>query len=383
MRAILVVVASLAAAGLVSWLSDFGLRRAARGRFAPFLTRLHTSARRPWTVLLFVGALLLAYPLTDLTGAAYEIIRHVLVIVLIGAVAWLAIRLLSIAEDAAFRRFPIDIADNRRMRRARTQVGLVRRLIAAIVVLSALGATLMTFSTLRALGASLLASASIAGVVLGLAAQSTLGHVFAGLQLVFTDTLRLDDVIVVEGEWGRVEEIRLTHVVLYLWDQRRLILPTTHFTTTPFQNWTRHEARVLGAINLYLDYATPVKELRAYVQRVIERSPLWDRREWQMQVVDLTPSTIVVRVLVSAADAPSAWDLRCDIRESVVEFMRREYPQALPRVRAELLGPPSTQAEVDYVNPARSIPEPDPRWSRPDRPDRDTGATRTVPPPRT
>jgi len=365
-RAVLVVIASLAAAGLVSWLSDLGLRRAARGRFAPFLTRLHTSARRPWTVLLFVGALLLAYPLAGLAGGAYDVIRHVLVIVLILVAAWLAIRLLSIAEDAAFRRFPIDVADNRRMRRARTQVGLLRRLIASIVVLSALGAALMTFSALRALGASLLASAGIVGVVVGLAAQSTLSHVLAGLQLVFTDTLRLDDVIVVEGEWGRVEEIRLTHVVLYLWDQRRLILPTTRFTTEPFQNWTRHEARVLGAINLYLDYATPVHELRTYVQQVIEGSPLWDRREWQMQVVDLTPSTIVVRILVSAADAPSAWDLRCDIRESVVEFMRREYPQALPRVRAELLGPLPKEAQVDYVNPARSMPQPDPRWSRPE-----------------
>src|SRR5690606_8351516 len=164
-RAVLVVIASLAAAGLVSWLSDLGLRRAARGRFAPFLTRLHTSARRPWTVLLFVGALLLAYPLAGLAGGAYDVIRHVLVIVLILVAAWLAIRLLSIAEDAAFRRFPIDVADNRRMRRARTQVGLLRRLIASIVVLSALGAALMTFFALRALGASLLASAGTVGGV--------------------------------------------------------------------------------------------------------------------------------------------------------------------------------------------------------------------------
>lgn len=363
MRAILVVVASLVVAGLVSWLSDLALRRAARGRYAPFLNRLHALGRRPWTAVLFVGALLLAYPLTGLTGGRYDIIRHWLQLVFIGVTAWLAIRLLTIAEDAAFRRFPIDVADNRRMRRARTQVGLLRRLSAAIIVLSAMGAALMTFSAFRALGASLLASAGIVGIVLGLAAQTTLSHVFAGLQLVFTDTLRLDDVLVVEGEWGRVEEIRLTHVVLYLWDQRRLILPTTYFTTTPFQNWTRHEARVLSAINVYLDYAAPVKELRSYTQRIIEASPLWDRREWQMQVVDLTPSTMVVRVLVSAADAPSAWDLRCDIREELVDFMRTHHPGSLPRVRAELLRP-RPDREGDYVNPGRSAPEPDARWTR-------------------
>jgi small-conductance mechanosensitive channel len=363
-RAILVVAACLVAAWLVSWVSDVGIRRAARNRGSPFLARLHGSVRRPWTLVVFLAALLVSYPLAGLSGIVFEVTRHVVLIMLMGALTWLVLRVLAIVEEKAFRRLPVDIADNRRTRRARTQVGLLRRLGTAIIVLSAMGAALMTVSALRALGASLLASAGIAGVVLGLAAQTTLGHVFAGLQLVFTDTLRLDDVIVVEGEWGRVEEIRLTHAVLYLWDQRRLVLPTTYFTTTPFQNWTRHESRVLGAINLYLDYATPVDELRAEAERIIEGNPLWDRREWVMQVVDLTPSTLVARILVSAADAPSAWDLRCDIREALVEFMRTRYPQSLPRVRTELLGP-RPEGDTGYVNPGRSRPEPDPRWTRP------------------
>jgi small-conductance mechanosensitive channel len=212
----------------------------------------------------------------------------------------------------------------------------------------------MTIEPLRTFGASLLASAGLIGVVAGLAAQTTLGNVFAGLQLAFSDSLRFDDVIVVEGEWGRVEEIRLTHIVLQLWDYRRLVLPSTYFTTKPFQNWTRHESRVLAAIILHVDYTAPIRELRTEAQRIIEESPLWDRREWVLQITDATPSTMVVRVLASAADAPSAWDLKCDVREKLLVFLRAHYPGSLPLVRATVTTPSATSSAADEPESSRT-----------------------------
>jgi small-conductance mechanosensitive channel len=333
----LVILAAIVCAGVVAWLTGTILRLSARGRYASYLTTLYNSCHRPWKYSLTALALLIAAPMTGLSGTAFDIVEHAIIIGLIGSAAWLTTRILFFLEDTTFRRLPLNVADNRRTRKIRTQVSLLRRLTAVVIAVVALPAALMTIPPLRTFGASLLASAGIVGVVAGLAAQTTLGHVFAGLQLAFADSLRYDDVVVVEGEWGRVEEIRLTHVVLQLWDHRRLILPTTYFTSQPFQNWTRHEARVLASIYLHLDYTAPVGALRVEAQRVIEESPLWDQREWVLQVVDSTPTTMLIRVLASAADAPSAWDLRCDVREKLIDFLRDNYPSGLPRVRASLL----------------------------------------------
>lgn len=225
----------------------------------------------------------------------------------------------------------VDVANNRRVRRLRTQIGILRQFTTGLVIIVAIAAMLMTFSLLRTFGASLLASAGVVGAIAGFAAHATLSNVFAGLQLALTDALRYDDVVVVENEWGRVEELTLTHVVVRLWDERRLVLPTTYFTTTPFQNWTRNEARVLGSVELHVGYNAPMMDLRAEARRIIERSPLWDRRDWVLQVVDSTPWSMIIRVLASAPDGPSSWDLRCDIREGLIKFLHREHPDALPR----------------------------------------------------
>ena len=249
-------------AWLASWLSKVGVRFATRGRRRPLLAKLDGSCHRPWAAILFLAILIAALPAANLTSEWGRLAHHLVVVALIATVAWMVVRALYVVEDMAFRRLPLDVPANLRVRRVRTQIGLVRRLTAAIVGTLAVAIALMTFTPLRTVGASLLASAGVVGVIVGLAAQTSLGHVFAGLQLGFTDTVRLDDIVVVEGEWGRIEEMRLTHVVLRLWDERRLILPTTYFTTTPFQNWTRYEARVVGEVILYLDYATPVDDLR-------------------------------------------------------------------------------------------------------------------------
>ncbi|MEV0457056.1 mechanosensitive ion channel family protein [Catellatospora methionotrophica] len=340
LRAVVVVAAALLAALLAGWLSAVVVRRVGRRRYRRFLEHLSQACRRPWRALLVVVALLVALPLTDLAGSAREMVHHALVIALIGASAWLAVRVLFVLEDAAFRRLPIDVADNRRYRRARTRIGMLRRLTAVTVTLLAVASILMTFAPLRTLGASLLASAGLAGVVAALAAHATLAHIFAGLQLAFTDELRLDDVVVVEGEWGRIEELRLTYVVVRLWDERRLVLPTTYFTTTPFQHWTRNDSRVLGASVLYLDHRMPVDALRTEAQRVVEASPLWDRRDWVLQVVDTTETAMVVRVLASADDAAKAYDLRCEIREKLIAYVREHHPEGLPQTRVAVVAPP-------------------------------------------
>ncbi|MDG4770814.1 mechanosensitive ion channel family protein [Solwaraspora sp. WMMD792] len=349
-RAVATVVVAVGGSLALAWLSGRVVRHAARGRVAPFLNTLHRECHRPWSATLLVTGLLLAVPFSGITGEVRDEALHILLLALIYAGAWLVIRILFVFEDTAFRRLPVDMADNRRRRRARTQIGLLRRLTAVIISIVALAATLMTFSQLRALGASLLASAGVAGVVAGLAAQSVLGHVFAGLQLAFSDELRLDDVVVVDEEWGRVEEIRLTYVVVRVWDQRRLILPTSYFTTTPFQNWTRNEAQVLGSVILHLDFTADIDVLRAEAHRIVDASALWDRREWVMQVVDATETTICIRLLASAADAPSSWDLRCELREGLFTFLRRHHPDWLPRARSELAAPVE---EEEALPPAR------------------------------
>jgi small-conductance mechanosensitive channel len=264
-----------------------------------------------------------------------EAIQRIITVAVIACVTWLLIQASYAVTDVVLERLLlIEGARNRRARRIRTQITLVRRFAAAAVIVIAIGAMLFSFPAVQALGAGLLASAGIVGVVAGIAAQSTLGNIFAGLQLAFSDALRLDDVIVVGGEWGRIEELSLTYVSLRLWDERRLILPVSYFTTHPFENWTREESRVLGSVHLRVDWSVPVDELRTELYHVLKEHPLWDQRDWVLQVTDITDGGLVeLRALMSASDAPSAWDLRCDIREHLVSYIRVNHPQALPRLR--------------------------------------------------
>jgi Mechanosensitive ion channel len=220
----------------------------------------------------------------------------------------------------------------------RTQLSLLRRLVVVMIAVLAGAAMLLTFPAARAAGASILASAGVISIVAGLAAQTSLANVFAGLQLAFTDAIRVDDVVVVQEEWGRIEEITLTYVVVHVWDDRRLVLPSTYFTTTPFQNWTRKESAVLGAVELDVDWSTPFDGMRAELDRLLGASPLWDRRVGVLQVTDAVGALVRVRVLVSAHDGPTLFDLRCQVREGLVVWLRREHEHALPRFRHEPAG---------------------------------------------
>ncbi|TCC50358.1 mechanosensitive ion channel [Kribbella pittospori] len=310
-------------------------RRQARSP-SPVWFSLQRRCRRPFRIVVVTTAIVIALPAVGLPATLADIIRHALVLALIAAVTWLLIQLTGVVEDVASSRLDLAVSDNRQSRRITTQILVLRRVAIAVLVFIGIAAGAMTIPWARALGASFLVSAGVLGVVAGLAAQTTLTNLFAGIQIAVADPIRIDDVVVVHDEWGRIEEITLTYVVVRTWDNRRLILPISWFTTNVFQNWTRDEARVLGSIFLHVDFRASVEDLRAEMYRLVQGSPLWDGRDWVLQVVDTTPTTMVVRGLVSSADAPSNWDLRCDVREKLLLFLQQHHPDALPRVRADV-----------------------------------------------
>jgi small-conductance mechanosensitive channel len=325
------------------------------GRSSELAADLARTAHRPFLVTLTVFAVQQAVRARGGDFAGRAGVLHLLVIAFIAAFAWLVGALLLVLEDAALSHWRTDMPDNLKSRRIKTQVVLLRRVTVAAVVVLALGVVLMTFPGIRAVGASLLASAGLVSVVAALAAQSTLGNVFAGLQLAFSDAVRVDDVVVVEGEWGRIEELTLTYVAVQIWDDRRLLLPTSYFTTKPFQNWTRTGSAVLGTAELDVDWSTEVESIRAELRQVCAGSDLWDGRVCVLQVTDAVGGSMRLRALVSAADAPSLWDLRCLVRERLVGYVWQHQRDALPRMRADLAGPGAAP-----LRPApRSGPQPD------------------------
>ena len=256
----------------------------------------------------------------------------------IGTVAWLVGALLLFLEDLGLQRYRTDVSDNRNARRLRTQVLVIRRLTVAVVVLVAVGAALLTFPGVRAVGASLLASAGLVSVVVGVAAQSTLANVFAGIQLAFSDAIRIDDVVVVDGQWGRIEELTLSYVVVHLWDDRRLVLPSGYFTKEPYENWTRRTSELLGTVELDLDWRVDVDAMRARLDALLATHGRCGTAATQtLQVTDAVGGLVRVRVLVSAPDASALFDLRCLVREGLVAWARDQVA-AVPRRRVELVG---------------------------------------------
>lgn len=300
---------------------------------------LAAAARRTHKPAQLLVALLMAQftvHLTTETGAWRGPLLHGLLLGAIGAGGWLVASLLLLAEATVTARLDLDDPDNLEARRAHTQLLVLRRVTIAVVGVLTIGAALYTFPAVRGIGASLLASAGLLGVIGGLAAQSTLSNLFAGLQLAFGNRLSIEDVVVVEGEWGTVEELTLGYVVINVWDERRLILPTSYFTTYPFVNWTRSGQDLLGTVELDLDWTVPVPELRAELERFVRDHPAWDGRVVSLLVTDATGGLVRVRPLISAEDADRVWELRCVVREHLVEWVRRHYPDALPRTRHEI-----------------------------------------------
>lgn len=277
-------------------------------------------------------------------------VRHFEALLLIAAATWLAVRMTNAIGEAVAVRYPANVTDNLSARRIQTQTRVLTRSLASLVVLIGIAFALLTFPGVRNIGASLLASAGIMGLVLGIAAKPILGNLLAGLQIALSQPIRIDDMVVVEGEFGKIEEIARTYVVVAIWDQRRLIVPLQHFIEKPFENWTHSTSDILGTVFLWVDYGMPLEPLRAELRRICEAAPEWDKRVCAIQVTEASAEAMQLRALVSSADASRNWDLRCHVRENLIDFIRREHPAYLPRLRADMTNrgeaPPRTRQDA-------------------------------------
>ncbi|MCF7827295.1 MAG: mechanosensitive ion channel family protein [Candidatus Marinimicrobia bacterium] len=331
----------LAASGLMFG----GFYLALRFFIKPFLNHVNRSyedteinfdpIQGPLRALIMPFVVLVTLPFLDVETYLNQAISHVMQIWLIISISWLSMRLFQVFKAAILSRYHMDAKDNLKARQISTQLMVMQRVLVIVVVVLAISIILLTFDKGREIGLSLLASAGIAGVIIGLAAQRSLATLFAGIQLAITQPIRIDDVVIIEKEWGRIEEITLTYAVVRIWDQRRLVVPLTYFIETPFQNWTRTTADMLGTVYLYVDYQMPIDALREELQNIVKGSDLWDQRVASIVVTNATERTVELRALISAENSSNAWDLRCLVREQLIKFLHAKYPDSLPRVRME------------------------------------------------
>jgi small-conductance mechanosensitive channel len=346
-----VIVAGLVANALVF----IAFRRIAARGYKLLDDSITRHCAAPLRLIFPLLALDILMPSLTIQPAVDDLVQHVIALLLIAAVAWLIIRTMLVAEDMLVERFRIDVPDNLRARRVRTQFEVFRRVASLAVFVIALGIALTTFKWANTLGSTVLASAGIVGLAASLTARPTIENLVAGLQIALTEAIRLEDVVIANGEWGRIEDITTTYVVLRTWDLRRVILPISYFIQTPFENWTRKTTDLLAYVYLYLDYTMPIEPLRLEFTRILTSNPLWDKKVNVLQVSDASEHAIQVRALMSATNSDSAWDLRCEVREKLLEFVQKKYPQCLPRNRNEL---PEIHARVAPAdgNPLQKAP---------------------------
>ncbi|MDR5750658.1 MULTISPECIES: mechanosensitive ion channel domain-containing protein [unclassified Caballeronia] len=299
-------------------------------------------------IILALGFVLFEAPDT-LPFAA--VLRDLATVALIVALTFLAARSASAVGEAIVQAHPLDTENNLHARRIHTQARVLARSVMVVIVIIGFGGALMTFPSVRQIGASLLASAGVAGLVAGIAARPVLGNLIAGLQIALSQPIRLDDVVVIQGEWGRVEEITGTYVSIRIWDQRRLIVPLQWFIENPFTNWTRNSSQIIGTVFFYVDYRMPILPLREELERILEHAPEWDGRVQVLQVTDATERSMQLRVLVSSFDSGLNWDLRCRVREGLLNFVQAAYPQFLPRTRADLSSDKEHLAHTEFAPP--------------------------------
>ncbi|MDO6585520.1 mechanosensitive ion channel [Salipiger sp. 1_MG-2023] len=298
-----------------------------------FWRSLVARTRRPMRLAVLVAVLSVGVSVAPLSPRGTAVAQHGLLIAFMVLVAWLIYTALHIWTTVHLRKFTLDSEDNYLARKHVTQSRILVRVATWVIVIVAVAAILMTFESVRQWGVSLLAAGGAAGIVVGLAFQPVLKNMIAGIQLAITQPIRIDDAVIVEGEWGQVEEITGTYVVIKIWDWRRLVVPLSYFIEQPFQNWTRETASLIGTVLLYLDHTTDIEALRAQAKTVVEGSALWDGNVFAVQVNDFRERVMEVRVLASARNAPRTYDLRCEIREKLVTWIQKDMPTALPRTR--------------------------------------------------
>ena len=358
LRPLIVLGGSVVLTLFVGWAVDLVLRRADARHHETPLWGLLRRCRPPLMVVLLAALLRGAYDQTSLkiVEEHEDGIGQVLSLVLIAATAWLIVRVAATVVEASYARYAAQQSrDAARVRRVRTQVTLIMRIVTAVVAVVAVAAMLMTFPHMQTIGKSMLASAGIIGIVAGVAAQSTLGNLFAGFQIAFGDMVRIGDTVVVDGEWGVVEEVTLTFLAVRTWDERRITMPVSYFTSKPFENWSRGGAQMTGTVFFHLDHHAPVAAMRVKLQEILAATPSWDGRDWSLAVTDTTPNTMEVRVVVTAKDADDIWTVRCAVREQLIGWLCTQHPYALPKVNtAEAAPPPDGQWPSHAGSPARA-----------------------------
>ncbi|MFJ5994389.1 mechanosensitive ion channel family protein [Streptomyces sp. NPDC092370] len=374
LRPLLVVGGSVVLTLAIGWATDFLLRKADERHHDTPLWGLLRRARIPYQLVLCAALLRGSYDEAQLLQSREEAVGRVLTLVLIGSAAWLIIRIAAAIVETSYSRYAHARVhrDPARVRRVRTQVTLIMRVVSAIVGVVAAASMLLTFPAFKAAGASLLASAGILGIVAGVAAQSTLSNMFAGFQIAFGDMVRIGDTVVVDGEWGTVEEITLTFLTVRTWDERRITMPVSYFTSKPFENWSRGTPQMTGIVFWHVDHSAPVEAMRDKLRDILRECPAWDGRAYNLCVTDTTPSTMQVRALVTAKDADDIWTVRVTVREEMIRWLTHEHPYALPRVNtADAVLPPSAGSNGHRLAP-QTVPAQQRRYhgngsGRPDR----------------
>ncbi|MDH5828747.1 mechanosensitive ion channel family protein [Sphingobacterium faecium] len=283
-------------------------------------------------------------PFTRFNPKTLQVVSKINEILLIGFFAVVLIQAVKVFEDYLYHRFDVNKENNLRERKVRTQIVFIRKVVITLVIVISLAIILLSFESMQKIGAGLLTGVGVGGIIIGFAAQKSLGNLLAGFQIAFTQPIRMDDVLVVEGEWGKVEEINLTYVVVNIWDKRRLVLPITYFIEKPFQNWTRTTAEILGTVFIYTDFTVPVQKLREKLTDLLTGHPLWDGKVNVLQVTDLKEQTIEIRCLMSCRNSGQAFDLRCYVREEMINYIQKYFPDCLSKTRIdypkEVSGPP-------------------------------------------
>ena len=334
--ALVVLIVAMGAAWLMHSAILALLRRVFQAK-RPYLQNVLDQTRVPTLFGVLLVAAAIALPAAPFESDTKALLGRLLGLAGIGLIGWIAVMALRIAADVYLMRFRMDVEDNLLARKHVTQVRVLLRVVEVVIALLTLGFALMTFNEVRQFGVTLFASAGVAGIVAGLAARPVMSNFLAGVQLAISQPIRIDDAVIVENEWGNIEEITFTYVVIRLWDWRRLIVPISYFMEKPFQNWSRIGGELIGTVMLYVDHTTPVAAVRKKLNEIAAQSRLWNRKVVNLQVVDCNDTTIQLRALVSANSAPAAWDLRCEVREKLIEFLQREYPHALPRRRNDVI----------------------------------------------
>lgn len=332
-----IALAGVIAGRLVSALVLRGIARWARRTETVVDDAIAAHLPRPLRWLFPLIGLELVMPFLGLGKSTEDALQHVLLVLIIVGVGWLLIKVVRVVEEVVEQRFELSAEqDDVAARSVQTQVRGFRNVAVFVLSVLTLGFVLMTFQSVRQVGTGLLASAGVAGIVIGFAAQKSIATLLAGIQIALSQPIRIGDVVIVEGEWGHIEEIHLTYVVVKIWDLRRLVVPVSYFIDKPFQNWTRTSPELLGTVNLYCDYSVPVEEIRQELKRILDESELWDGEVWSVQVTDANDRTMLVRPLFSAKNSGDQWNLRCLVREKLIEFLQRKYPDSLPKIRGEL-----------------------------------------------